>query len=367
MTKAKSIDTREGRAFESGRPPANIHRADLAPIFIRQMLSRAEAKGLSPQRLLRGLGLVQADLDAPELLVSYYQCKEVAYRFWQMPPSPLEGLEWGGMLNLVSLGKVGLGMMASAHSHDMFRFLAEFQRAAGTPLQLHCDSTERHFSVEARARFDDPALEPFLVLCTLASLHRFTRQVFGNDCQTLGVELALPRAGAGAAPEYERFFGVPAVFDAPANRLIFAPQPCPILTAEPSVLARMRELLREDAGHRAWCDLGAAVAQIIRRSPTAAPPLGVVAAALNLSERSLRRRLAEEGIGYRTLVAEEQRRRTLALVRSSDVAMEDVAAQAGYSSARSLRRAVHRWTGGGPTAVRKAAAQPQWRATPPGA
>ena len=337
----------------------------MAPVFIRQMLSRADAKGLSPQRLLRGLGLMQADLDAPGLLVSYHQCQEVAYRFWQIPPSPLEGLEWGSLLNLVSLGKVGLGMMASAHSHDMFRFLVEFQRAAGLPLELLCDSTERHFSVEARARFDDPVLEPFLVLSTLASLHRFTRQVFGADCQVLGVELALPQAGA--VPAYEQFFGAPVAFDAPANRLIFAPQPCPILTAEPSVLARMRELLREDPGSRAWCDLDAAVAQIIRRSPTAAPPLGAVAAALNLSERSLRRRLSEKGIGYRTLVADEQRRRTLALVRGSDVSMEDVAAQAGYSSARSLRRAVRRWTGGGPSAVRKAASQSQWRATSPDA
>ena len=346
----------EGRAF-----PADIHRADLAPVFIRLMVARAAARGIAPLRLLRGLGLVQADLDTPRLLVSYHQFREVACRFWQLPPSMREGIEWGGMLSLVALGKVGLGMMASSNSHDMFRFLIEFQRAAGSALEIRSEASGQHFRVEVLPRFDDPDMEPFLIVCTLTALSNFARQILGNDFQPLGVELALPRPEDGA--EYEAFFGAHVAFDAPANRLVFPPQPCAILTAEPSVLARMRELLREVSGTRAWRDLGAAVAQIIRRSPTAAPPLGQVAAALNLSERSLRRKLSEEGIGYRTLVAEEQRRRTLALVRGSDVSMEDVAAQAGYSSARSLRRAVHRWTGGGPSAVRKAASLSQRRAT----
>lgn len=346
----------EGRAF-----PADIHRADMAPVFIRLMVARAAARGIAPLRLLRGLGLVQADLDTPELLVSYHQFREVACRFWQLPPSMHEGIEWGGMLSLVALGKVGLGMMASANSHDMFRFLIEFQRAAGSALEVRSEGSGQHFRVEVLPRFDDPDMEPFLIVCTLAALSKFARHILGTDFQPLGVELALPRPDGGA--EYEAFFGAHVAFDAPANRLVFPPQPCSILTAEPSVLARMRELLREGSGTRAWRDLGAAVAQIIRRSPTAAPPLGQVAAALNLSERSLRRKLSEEGIGYRTLVAEEQRRRTLALVRGSDVSMEDVAAQAGYSSARSLRRAVHRWTGGGPSAVRKAASLSQRRAT----
>ncbi len=365
MTNTAWITNDDSAGLWGGRLPPDAHRADLAPVFIRLLASRAEARGLAPERLLRGSGLVLADLDAPGLLVSYRQCVEVARRFWRAPPSMREGLEWARLASVVSLGNVGLGMMASANSIDMLRFLVEFRRAAGFLLDLRCGACERVFHLEVQPRFDDPHMEPFLAMHTLASLSSFVRQILGLDFRMLRVELALPRPGTAA--EYERFFGTRVEFDAPAHRLVFPDQPCGVRTAEPGVLARMRELLSETAGARVCRDVGAAVAQIIRRSDTAAPPLGQVAAALNLSERSLRRRLSEEGIGYRALVAEEQRRRTLALVRSSSVSMEDVAAQAGYSSARSLRRAVHRWTGGGPSAVRKAAATalPRWTAMAP--
>nr|WP_271452218.1 MULTISPECIES: helix-turn-helix domain-containing protein [unclassified Acidovorax] len=167
------------------------------------------------------------------------------------------------------------------------------------------------------------------------------------------MQFALPRPAD--LMEFEQAFGCRVEFETGDHRLSLPPQAIALRTAEPSVVARMRALLLDAWPPGPWTDLGAAVVQVLRRCQTLAPPLSDIAAALNLGERTLRRRLAEEGLTYRGLVGEERRRRTLTMVCRSSHSMEDVAEKTGYSSARSLRRAVQRWTGTGPSLVRAAA------------
>ncbi|WP_188304571.1 helix-turn-helix domain-containing protein [Streptomyces sp. CBMA123] len=42
------------------------------------------------------------------------------------------------------------------------------------------------------------------------------------------------------------------------------------------------------------------------------------------------------------------------LFQDTDLSLQSVAAKVGYSDVRALRRAVHRWRGQAPTAVRRA-------------
>ncbi|XDF34197.1 AraC family transcriptional regulator ligand-binding domain-containing protein [Paracidovorax avenae] len=338
------------------------HRADISPLLIRLLVSRAWTRGMTAEGLTRGLGLEPHDLDASGLQVSYRQTLEVARRFWNAAPGIEQGLRFGGQANIVALGALGLGMMACANVHDMLQFLIEFQRAGGCLLNVYSERTEQHFHVVLRPRFDDPEVEPFLAAYTLASIHAMVQQVLGAEFHPLRVQFALPQPVDLA--EFEQAFGCRVDFETGDHRLSLPPQAVALRTAEPSVAARMRSMLLEAWPPGPWTDLGAAVVQVLRRSQTLAPPLSDIAAALNLGERTLRRRLAEEGLTYRGLVSEERRRRTLTMVCRSSQSMEDVAVKTGYSSARSLRRAVQRWTGTGPSLVR-AAAQAATRA--PGA
>ncbi|MBF9265965.1 AraC family transcriptional regulator ligand-binding domain-containing protein, partial [Paracidovorax cattleyae] len=330
----------------------NGHHADLSPLFVRLLVSRAWTRGLTAERLTRGLGLEPLALDAPGLQVSYRQSLEVARRFWNAVPGVEQGLRFGGQANIVALGALGLGMMACANIHDMLQFLIEFQRAGGCLLSVYSERTEQHFHVVVEPRFDDPEVEPFLTVYTLASITAMVRQVLGTEFHPLCVQFALPRPAD--ISEFEQAFGCRVEFESGAHLLSLSPQATALRTAEAGVVERMRALLLEAWPPEPGTDLGAAVVQILRRSQTLAPPLSHIAAALDLGERTLRRRLAEEGLTYRGLVTEERRRRTLTIVCRSTQSMEDVAVKTGYSSARSLRRAVQRWTGSGPSLVRAA-------------
>jgi AraC-like DNA-binding protein len=83
-----------------------------------------------------------------------------------------------------------------------------------------------------------------------------------------------------------------------------------------------------------------------------------LAAHLDLSPRTLRRRLAADGVSFSALVDEGRRDKALRLLRSSRLPIERIARQLGYTSASTFVRAFHRWTGKTPVQYRRAVGAP---------
>lgn len=75
------------------------------------------------------------------------------------------------------------------------------------------------------------------------------------------------------------------------------------------------------------------------------PPIEILASKLNLTVRSLQRRLASEQISFRQLSTEIKKEVTTQLLTSKKVKLKEVAALLGYSEASSFRRASKKWSG----------------------
>src|SRR5262249_2657096 len=69
------------------------------------------------------------------------------------------------------------------------------------------------------------------------------------------------------------------------------------------------------------------------------------ASALGVSPRTLKRRLAETGVTFSSLLEKARRERALLLLRSPDLSLDDIAERLGYSTVSNLVRAFRRWTG----------------------
>jgi AraC-like DNA-binding protein len=78
-----------------------------------------------------------------------------------------------------------------------------------------------------------------------------------------------------------------------------------------------------------------------------------VARALGMSERTLSRRLADEGTTYEELV--DQLRRSLAFqyIKARSISLSQIAWLLGYEGSTSFNHAFVRWTGRSPSVVRK--------------
>ena len=87
--------------------------------------------------------------------------------------------------------------------------------------------------------------------------------------------------------------------------------------------------------------------------PGRLPTQDEAARRLGLSRRSLRRRLAEEGTGFRALLDEVRFGLVTGYLENTPLSLDEIAARTGFSDAANLSHAFRRWTGESPGSWRR--------------
>ena len=163
------------------------------------------------------------------------------------------------------------------------------------------------------------------------------------------------------ADEYRRMFSPVLRFDAPATALHFDAR---VLQAAVVMdAARLKAFLR-DAPQSVFLKqvLASGLSDRVRRhcraaldQGAAAPTLAMLAAALQLSCATLRRRLEDEGSSWGQLKDEVRRDLALHHLAAGQLSVGDIAARLGFNDASTFYRAFRKWTGSAPGAWRSAA------------
>jgi len=82
------------------------------------------------------------------------------------------------------------------------------------------------------------------------------------------------------------------------------------------------------------------------------PTLHTVVVALRTSERTLRRRLAEEGVTFSDLLSDVRRELALRYLEDPRLSVDEIAFLLGFANGSAFRRAFRRWTGVSPSEKR---------------
>jgi len=82
--------------------------------------------------------------------------------------------------------------------------------------------------------------------------------------------------------------------------------------------------------------------------------IGMTADALDVSVRTLQRRLAEKGLTFETLLRADRLGLAARLLETTDARVLDIALELGYSDHAHFTRAFRRWTGLAPLHYRRA-------------
>lgn len=89
------------------------------------------------------------------------------------------------------------------------------------------------------------------------------------------------------------------------------------------------------------------------------PEMAEAARLLGVSERSLRRKLTQEGSSYRDLVEESQHHTALRLLRDPRLSIQETAHKLGFADSSAFNRAFKRWTGITPSQYRAQPLDPE--------
>lgn len=323
------------------------------PVLVRHIVQEVSRRNGNAAALCRGLGFGLPDLERIDFRVSFAQTSRVIQRAQRMLDRDDLGLQFGASFSLVSWGLCFVGVLACSTPLEALHFAFDYQPSTGRFLRLDKQADEGQFVATAEAEFDaDPTVTEFMVHHTFAAVTRLCRFAVAPWFGPSQVEL---RSTAPANPRaHEQAYGCPVRFNCRADRLVFDLVDHPIATADPPVAAMCRNVLEmQRSGVGAPSELEAVIVRALRADPRTPPPMASIAASINLSERTLRRRLLESGLSYSALLDRERMRRALELLHGSELSLTLVADASGFADTRSLRRAIKRWTGHTPTHFRQ--------------
>jgi len=329
--------------------------ANIVPNAARALLGLVEERGDSPERLCRGLGFTYQDLRDQHLLLSYVQVRELILRAQRLLQEPALGLAVGARQTPVSWGVAGLAMLTCETFGDAIQYGLGHQGDAGAMVDHLVEEQGREIHLEVMPRQFDLQIEAFLVDEALASVLAVSRYMAGPSFRPLRLDLAMQR------PEHEevyrQFYRCPVRFDAGGNRVTFeshwlgARLPGYDRITCGLVQTQLNKLLVRPVGRH---DLVESLANRIRFGIEAGPSQKELASMVNVSDRTLRRRLGRQETTYRTLRDSTLFERARDLLGNSDMTVAQVAELVGYSDARAFRRAFKRWSGVLPNDYREA-------------
>ena len=329
--------------------------ADIPPNVLVHLTELANRLGISSESWFAGLGITRQQINDPTVRVSYRQARTVIVRGLKVLRDPALGLLIGRNETIGSFGLLGLAMMTSRNFGEAMGVGIENHKICGSLLDVDFAAIDTHtVAVQAWPRFGEIELLPFLCEELFSSCLAIARELVGPKLIPIRMELTYP------APRYSReytaTFQCDVRFGAQHNRVVIDTQwlehPLPgynPLTSR-QALALCHQQLR---GASCSDEIVGSVERLLRSRLREHPRLTEVARTLHLSERSLRRKLADSGRIFREIHDRVRAERALELLRAGQLSVAEIGIELGFSDPREFRRAFKRWTGMPPQLARR--------------
>ncbi|WP_176000846.1 AraC family transcriptional regulator [Burkholderia vietnamiensis] len=330
------------------------------PASARLLIGFGQEHGVPAARLLAGTRLAAGQLDDPNLELAAAQELCIArnlLRLLKHPPGL--GLQVGCRYTFSVHGMLGYGLISSETVGDALTLALRFLPLsyAFTSITYH---EHEHGGVLRFGELDHLAddIRQFLVERDMAAAAVLLRDVLGGDIASLRFAFRgdEPRPAYRPSRAWPTALGTEHEFSARFNSLSFErsllsralPHANPVTA---SMCEQMCAQLMES--RRARTGTAAAVRHHLSAAGAALPDLGRMARLMNVSERTLKRRLSDEGVTFRELLAEARRSAAESLLGADDLTLTEIAGRLGYSDLSSFSQAFKRRHGITPSAFRK--------------
>lgn len=265
------------------------------------------------------------------------------------------GLKVGAEFSPMSISGVGFALQSAATLREAIVMVQRFQRLISDGGRFQVITGNSATWLVYHPRQGRLAFSPHQIEAVLASVVGFGSWVTGTRLQPSRVQFSQPRLGPLAG--YQAVFHCPVEFEQAFSGVLVdntvLDQPLP--QADPA-LARVHE--RYTHARLAALAMNSASVPELRRWLNARmgpvlPRRADAAAALGISERTLARRLREQGQTFDNLVDEVRRDQALRAVASSGTGLPEIAEALGFAEVSTFYRAFRRWTGQPPGRWRK--------------
>lgn len=320
-----------------------VSASSLAPLF-----RQAAALGLARDQLLAAVGI---EALGAEDNVGYEKVTALWNRAAAATGDAAFGVHAAEQLPPGLFDVVEYAALSSATLREALAQLCRYQRLVTEVARytLDGDTLRLDYDLGASPAPPSPHAREYLLATVVAKARQATG--LARPARALHFRHAAP----ATLDEQRRFFACPLRFDAAHDQIDLDPAAlsASLVRADPALravldrhaqalLAELPDDARASTRVSRWL-VGNLVTANIR----------VAAAHLGLSERSLQRRLREEGTAFEALLEAARRQEAMRLLADDRLAVAEIAFLLGFSEASAFHRAFKRWTSVTPAAFRK--------------
>ncbi|HSW12754.1 MAG TPA: AraC family transcriptional regulator [Solimonas sp.] len=328
-------------------------RSDAAVSYLQALFDYLRLHGVAAQEILGG---VQVDLGDRDARVEESVAAGLFNRAAERLGDDTLGLHAGELIRPGHYGVVGYIGMSCATLGEAMLALQRYQsmvldvgalppQVKGTEVQLGWRPDDQSHYYRHMAEFN------------LTALVTFIRWLTGRPLQPLRIEFPYP--APARLDEQRRVFACPLQFAADCYRLVVPVDwsELPLIQPDPAMRQLMDRLAEKQLLElrRSDDDLVAQARRRLAQSLSEGEAsLDRIAGALNVSPRSLQRKLQDQGSSFSQLLDEVRRELAERYLEDRALDLTDLAFLLGYSEQSAFTRAFKRWTGRAPAEHRAA-------------
>jgi AraC-like DNA-binding protein len=326
-----------------------------------QLVTLVRRWNVAAEELLDGLALTEAELEAPHARISVELLCAISERARTLTAEPGIGFYLGMQKRLAMYGYLGFATMSAATLREAIELAVRYAPTVSTAISFALHVAGDTATIVIEEHVDLGSTHDIGVFSLLVGMRQLTSVMIDQRADERLIKRQFGQIVSDiplAKPAYfERFAHLlPGVrFEQPELRIQFdaAALAIPLIAPDRAALR-----LARDTCERQLAELG-----FERQLPTRVGRLAIgpegprtidqIAHMLHVSARTLKRKLAAEGVTFSALIDRERHERALGLLRSSELTLEVVAQRLHYSSMANFARAFRRWAGETPAQHRR--------------
>ena len=322
-----------------------LRTATLPGAHLRELCELCRRFDLAPAELLAETSLSYEALAHPAVRVDLPTFERVVTRALALTREPGLAMLLGRQMRLSWHGFLGFAAMTAGNLREALDLAERFSRTRTDALTLVTTVHGDAASIRVEEHVPLGGLREFLVTALFFGIATIGRSLTGARVEG-AVEFTHDEPAhfarfLAAVPELGRVR-----FGRPESRIVFPAEALsrPILTADPVAATLAREQCERELGALGeGARLVVRVRALVREQRY--PAIGAAARQLAVSERTLKRRLAELGTSYSEIVDEARKHEALHLVADAELGADEIAERLGYFDRSNFARAFKRWTG----------------------
>ncbi|RZI44714.1 AraC family transcriptional regulator [Herbaspirillum sp. HC18] len=313
-------------------------------------------EGVTAEQVLTGSGIDASQVLAPATRVSVRQLLTVCGNVLRLSKDPGIAIKAGKRIHITHFGLYGYALLSSATPREAIEFAIKYRPLAATLLGLRFNETADEavweFS-DVLSLGTDSDLFRFVLEFQLGTLLSVHGDILGRQAAPLEIRVAYP--APPHADVYEELLGCPVLFGQERNEMRFSrawlEQKLTFANPITSALVRATcdQLLTELKNSSG---IAGEVFNMLMAQPGRFPDVDTVANRLNMTSRTLRRKLQAQDTSYQNILTEVRKQLALDYLRKTRMSAEDIAAALGFSDAANFRHAFKKWTGKTPSELR---------------